>query len=464
MLKYDAVVIGGGLSGMTSALLLSARGKKTALIESGATLSPLMHGFDRRGVHFETGFHYGSYLGSGEVGRYIFDQLGLELEAARLPAEYDEVRLPTGRIVRLAYERKSLESNLIAEFPDEKEAIIAYLNAVSEAIKKSAFLNMHDTQNSGLNNAIDVLPTLQEVLDKYFRSEELKAVLSVTSVLHGTPPDKISFALHCCAAGSLYESAWAIKGGGLAINRAFQAALEKNGVDIFLNSKALNIEEHNLQLKRIVCTDDKVFDCEICVSSIHPKRFLDIAPESVYRGAAKARLRKLEETPGFFSIYGIQKRSAAAKSNVFSLSDLNINAMFNPRDISDTYFMNFGGGMPQPICAIAFSPLELWIRDTDYKEKKRYYQAKLVRAIEKAMPELIDGAEFVAASTPATQLSYTGYMGGYALQHDVRQTKITPMTKIKGLFITGQSVVLSGLLGAIISSLLTDRAIGREYE
>jgi all-trans-retinol 13,14-reductase len=65
MLEYDAVIIGGGVSGLTSALLQARRGRKTAVLEAGAALMPLMRGFDRNGVHFETGFHYTFGLGEG---------------------------------------------------------------------------------------------------------------------------------------------------------------------------------------------------------------------------------------------------------------------------------------------------------------------------------------------------------------------------------------------------------------
>ncbi|MDR1305155.1 MAG: FAD-dependent oxidoreductase, partial [Verrucomicrobiales bacterium] len=99
MQKYDAVIIGAGVAGMSSALLLARRGWRVALLEQGRQLAPLIAGFDRAGAHFETGVHYSSCLGAGEVGRFFFEQLGVEV-AARACADdgYDEIRLlPTGR-------------------------------------------------------------------------------------------------------------------------------------------------------------------------------------------------------------------------------------------------------------------------------------------------------------------------------------------------------------------------------
>ena len=52
--KYDTVIIGSGISGLTSAILCAKKGLKTAVIEQSSNIAPLFSGFTRKDVHFET--------------------------------------------------------------------------------------------------------------------------------------------------------------------------------------------------------------------------------------------------------------------------------------------------------------------------------------------------------------------------------------------------------------------------
>lgn len=462
--NYDAVVIGGGISGLTSALLLAARGKKTAVLEQGATLSPVMQGFDRKGVHFETGFHYASALGKGEVGEFIFKSLGLNIKPVpALENGYDEIHiLPTGRIFKMAYGRDKLKENLVAAFPEEEAAISKYLDMVEDKVSKSAFLNLHKDNNLDFNTVINAGETLQEVLDKTFKSPEIKAIFAAATFLHGTPPGKIAFAQHCCIAGGLYNSAWEIEGGGRSITNAYGAALKKAGVDVYLNTKAVKIEEAQ-DLKIITDAKGNIFKAGLCVSTVHPSVFFDIAPQSVYRAGYKERVRELEETPGFFALYGVlNKETFFNKSNVFLITDLDVNKIYQKDYAKGAYYINFSRTSPQAVSIISLtsSSAQSWDRSAaDYKDKKAATAKKVKEDIAALVPELKDNIEYLDAATPATMQRYAGYYGGYGLMHDVSKTKVLPFTKIKGLYVSGQSVVAPGLLGTIITSLLVDKLI-----
>ena len=66
---YDCVVIGAGITGLASSIILSKNGFKTALVEKAPKTGPLVKGFKRKGQYFDTGFHHAGGIGSGCSGQ-----------------------------------------------------------------------------------------------------------------------------------------------------------------------------------------------------------------------------------------------------------------------------------------------------------------------------------------------------------------------------------------------------------
>jgi phytoene dehydrogenase-like protein len=361
----------------------------------------------------------------------------------------------------MAYGRARLEENLVRAFPEERDGIKTYLDKVEESVNKSAYLNIYKNENADFNTMIDTSEMLQDVLDAVFKSDEIKTVFAVSTFLHGTPPSKISFGKHCCVAGGLYNGAYGISGGGKSIVCAYESALKKAGVDVFLHTEVTSINGSEENGKMHIVTKTNTFVCDTCVASIHPKRFLHIAPENAYRAGYKARLNELEETRGLFTLYGVlngETRFDAA--NIFLINKPTVEDTFKMDGGSRSYYINFSETNPQAVSIIALVPPDgkIWDKDApDYTEKKNAYADAVKKDIKKLLPELAENIEYLSVSTPAEQLRYTGYYGAYGLMHDAGKTKALPITKINGLYLTGQSVVAPGFFGAIIASLVADK-------
>jgi hypothetical protein len=94
--KYDVIVIGSGMGGLTTAALLARRGKRVLVLEQHDKLGGCTHTFEEAGFEFDTGLHY---VG-GEVGDkkspigFVFNLLssGL-LKWAKLDDCYDKAVL-----------------------------------------------------------------------------------------------------------------------------------------------------------------------------------------------------------------------------------------------------------------------------------------------------------------------------------------------------------------------------------
>ena len=94
-MMLDTIVVGGGIAGMTSALLSARKGRRVALIEKAPHLSPTLRGFVRDGVYLDSGFHYAGSLGPDGLLRHLFLELGIlgALEGKiRTLDEFDRIR------------------------------------------------------------------------------------------------------------------------------------------------------------------------------------------------------------------------------------------------------------------------------------------------------------------------------------------------------------------------------------
>ena len=53
--KYNTIVVGGGIAGLTSAVYLARAGQKVLLIEKNKECGGLVNSFTHNGFHFEAG-------------------------------------------------------------------------------------------------------------------------------------------------------------------------------------------------------------------------------------------------------------------------------------------------------------------------------------------------------------------------------------------------------------------------
>lgn len=78
--KYDTIVVGGGIAGLTSAVYAAKAGHKVLLIEKNKECGGLVNSFKRNGFHFETGVRA---LEDAGIILPLLQDLGIELETVK---------------------------------------------------------------------------------------------------------------------------------------------------------------------------------------------------------------------------------------------------------------------------------------------------------------------------------------------------------------------------------------------
>ena len=477
-MKYDYVIIGGGVAGMTAAIILAKNGFDVALVEKSKKTAPLIRGFTRKGVYFDTGFHHTGGLGDGEVLDTLFRYLGLAGGIQKIPFDPDGfdlmLCLDADFDFRFPYGYERIRERLLETFYDEADAINGYLQAVKDTFDSFPYLKLEpDRFDTSILKTVHGT-SLRQFLDSLTDNKALKWVLSIHCLLHGVPPEQVPFAYHACIAGSYYESVHGIKGGGRQLANAYDDLLAEIGVDVYCGQAVSEIylaadsRPSGVRLK-----DGTKFDCASCVSTIHPKEFLKLVPESTFRPAYRKRIQQLDETSSAYMLFAGCKiiPESLAQRNIMITSnwDWSESLEQNPLEKRPLYLCcNQQAQEPSEIYGLTgIVPAQMiemnrWLdsspgkRPEDYVHLKEKISLELQRHIEHCLPEITGNVVFVECATPLTLRDYAHSPFGsiYGVKHKVGQYNPMPLTKAKYLYLAGQAVVAPGIMGAVISAFL----------
>ncbi len=478
-MNYDCLVIGAGISGLSSSIILSRNGLKTALVEKSLKTGPLVRGFRRKGHYFDTGFHHAGGIGEGSSGRVMLNYLGIGRHLNIIPFSPDcfdiikftdssfEFRFPTG------YE--NIQDRLSEVFPDDLHAIDGYIREIKRQCSLLPFLNL-DADLKGMNILENVHGSnLDEFLTRLTKNPYLKSVLGIHCMLNGVPSSEQGLNNYAYIVGPYYESASYIEGGGSALISAFEKTAKENGVDIFTGKDAAELLfSSSGDLTGIRFKDGSDIGCRNIISTVHPMNMLKIVPESMFRSSYVSRIRGLDETPSAFILFGI---SEVDLKGVFGFSLHLIPAMgpdfgdfkrpVEERPVNIIVSMPEGEKSSQGktfvvICPAIIKEMGLWKDSTrrnrppEYNAFKEQIRERMLSHVEASFPALAGKIHAIDCSTPLTLRDYSGSPFGsmYGAKHRVEQYNPFPMTKIPGLYLAGQSIVAPGLLGTMISAFL----------
>jgi all-trans-retinol 13,14-reductase len=477
-MKYDYIVIGSGISGLVSAIILSKNGYNVALIEKSQRIAPLLRGFHRKGIFFDTGFHHAGSFGKGEIGDIFFRYLGFSDNLKKIPCNpecFDIVRFsdthfefcfPSGY--------KRLRERLLDTFPHDKNAVDAYLDSIQKQCAALPYLNL-DADFGTLEVLKSVHgPSLREFLDSLTVNELLKAMLSVHCLLNGVPPEEQALNNYAYIVGPYYESVHRFQGGGAAITGEFENSLARMGVDVFCGRAAIKmVLSPSGILQGVRLQDGTIIESKGCISTIHPLSMLKIVPESLFRPAYVARLEGLQETSSAFILYAesdsspdILSGSSIYLSPAVEIDSFNIKNPLEDRPFNIASVCSQNGGPGKggiiAICPASIDETVHWKdsisgdRPEGYRVFKEEISDRMLRHVESTCGELKGKIRPIDCSTPLTIRDYTSSPFGsmYGVKHKTEQYNPLPATRLPGFFLAGQSIIAPGLLGAIISGFV----------
>ena len=236
----DAIVVGAGLGGLSTAAFLATNGRRTLVLEQNQVVGGSSQVFRRQGnrYEFDVGVHYiGDCAPGGTVDR-LMRGLGLQdrIEFSELdPDGFSTITLP-GKTFRVPQGWQAYEDRLAATFPDQEAGIrrcVRTLRTVAEEIRadRPESLRSVVARAASLRSMLWWgLRPLARLYDACGLTQEVRTVIAGESGDYGLPPSKASVALHAgfldhyLKAGAFYP-----KGGGQVIGARLTEVVTAHG-------------------------------------------------------------------------------------------------------------------------------------------------------------------------------------------------------------------------------------------
>jgi len=204
--NYDAVVIGSGMGGLTTAAMLSDLGWKVCVLEQHYTAGGYTHSYERNGYEWDVGVHYIGEMGAKTGIRKMFDYLTAgKLEWSPMDDEYDRFYIGD-KVFNAKAGKQEFQDNLIRQFPDEQQGIDRSMKLLDKAGKALPAFGMKrvfgfwqtiamwpylvlKSSRSLFRNTYDVLSDLTD-------NQDLIAVMCGQWGDMGLPPKQSTFLVH----------------------------------------------------------------------------------------------------------------------------------------------------------------------------------------------------------------------------------------------------------------------------
>ncbi len=486
MKHYDSIVVGSGISGLTLASLLAMNGQKVLMVEKGNNIGGSMVRFHKKGVPFDTGFHFtGAFLQNGILHDMLTilgiqdrikpiilsDQNGLVYVFENENKKYF---LPNGVV--------NLIAKLKEYFSDEEEGIDSFFDLAKKIYEETISLDLFRITETPHVLDEDYI-SLQEVLDKTIKAGHLKGMLATICMCYGVKPSEISVANHFRVAYGMYDGIVRIKNGGEAFINAFKDEFQKLEVEIKTNctiDKCTDIE--NKIVRKFILSSGEEISSDHCIFTIHPKAIVEILPKEHLRKSFLSRVDDFEPAIGFFTLFGTVETDDKdfVPSIVTLLPSSDVGALFEPSNNNSsalvliTGYENVDGQKIKVLMAMEASFTEdvaQWLYSSVGNRPEAYYQYKKMK--EKQIKERIvqhdpaykDSFKVLGA---ASALTYRDYLNSYectayGIKQKIGQYNLFGKLPLRNIYACGQSSVLPGVVGAMMSSFIIARSIvGRD--
>lgn len=499
--KYDVVVIGAGMSGLTAANILQYKGYSVALVEQHNIPGGYCTNFQRKDFVFDSSIHM---VNGCEENGMIYNALKQFNAHDKIPfIKLHELFHIESKERNISFSA-STDKNYVIEqlctlFPNDKKGIHLFFKRYYKVylfminIKKSKSIGKFLVVIKYFTSFIRFMRirklSTTDILMPLISDQLCRDIISLFAGLFGTGPDKLSGALFVVGYFSFFEeNAYYPEGGSGNFSQALADIFVANGGNIYLSHEATKI-----QVSNNICTgltvkpqkgDSYTIECSAIVSNIDVTNLVNnLLPKIFHLQEFKKRINS--RIPGYsiFTVYlGLDLDLKECGFPMYELYTSNLEHCSTEeldkivQDLSyEKYpvsgiaiYSNVNPNCCPPgksVVSSVFFSSSARFKDAIAKDGgKRGLNYKLLKEeigniclikIKEllGMPDLEKHIEVLEVATPITFERYTSnregaFMGWEASSYQMFMDPVTIKTPINNLFFTGQWVSTGGGVSA----------------
>jgi len=443
-MRYDVIIIGAGLGGLTAGAKLSKEGKKVLLIEQHSIPGGCATTFKRKDLKIEVGLHMIDGLDDGDPKLKIFKELGVldNLEFKRVPEFYRFFKPGVDMSIPDNYEQ-AIEV-LTERFPAEKKGILKFFKLIL-ALRKEIF--RLPRQKWRMLLSIPLLPFLVpnmmirentnvgQYLDTLFDNEDLKLVLLATLGYYHDDPYNMSLIYFSVGQGSFFSGGgYFIKGGSQMLSDYLASVIDDNDGKVIYghlvneiiieSGAAIGVKYSNKSATK--GEQQNAYGKCIVANAALPNVMGELLKDTHAQNKLSDAVGNPEIAPSILSVYlGFKKPPKDLGSRSYStiffdggLSSQREIAKYHHNDLSKRIFIFVdysqidSGLAPEGKSVGVFSAMD-YMSDWDslpkvqYEERKELAAHTLIGRLDKFIPGIKDEIEYYEVGTPTTIRRYT---------------------------------------------------------
>ena len=502
--SFDAIIIGSGIGGLTTAALLALNGKRVLVLEKHFKIGGWTHTFRRDDYEWDVGLHYiGEVHNKWSAARKLFDLISdCQLQWSKMDDNYDRIIFPD-RTFNYVAPREQFIDDMINYFPKEEKAIHTYVQYLDEAVRSARPYFANKALPGMLANITYPFMTGKffkyanrttfDVISSLSDNPKLMGVLTGQWGNYGLPPKKSSFAMHAFVARHYLDGGNYPVGSSRRIAETVADLIESRGGRLVVNAGVKKIVVHKEKAIGVELENGDVLEAPIIISNAGVVNTFDrLLKNKSASSSPLADLESIDQTESYVCLHlGLNKSAKELKLNSTNLwvypgynHDRNVQEfMQDSKNDFPVVYISFpstkddewdkdhaGFATIEAITLAHWDEYSKWQdlpwkkRGEVYEKEKEKLSQRILDIVYQHVHQAKDALAYAELSTPLTVTSLANYSKGemYGISHTpkrFRQKWLKPQTKIKNLFLTGQDITTVGVTSALFSGLLTASAV-----